>query len=162
MKTLKKIMFLAVAIFSLVLSSSCSSDSSSEDNIDESTSTEGYIKFKYNGVVYNFEPSIGTSGSINIMGSEGIDATYKSISIWLPLDFTTGTHPIVYDLSKLGTIYTANFTFKPEINNISATSGTVNITEKSDKKIAGTFSFSGTRDGKTFVITEGSFSAPKF
>ncbi|MEA9415255.1 hypothetical protein [Flavobacterium sp. PL02] len=162
MKTLKKFMFMAVVIFSLVVSSSCSSDNSSEDNLEESTSAEGYIKFKYNGVAYNFNPAIITSGSINIMGYEGIDDTFKSISIWLPLDFTTGSHPIVYDLSNLTTTYQANFSFKPEINNISATSGTVNITEKSDKKIAGTFSFSGSRDGKTFTITEGSFSAPKF
>lgn len=156
MKTLKKIMFVAIAIFSLVISS-CSSDDSSKDNQDDENTVE-FIKFKYNGNAYTFEPGIITSGNINIMGSTGVDNTYKKISLWTPLNVTTGSHPIVFDLSKLETTYQATFSFMPALNNAGATSGTMNITVATDKKIEGTFNFSGTKDGETFTVTEGSFS----
>ncbi|MCV2485458.1 DUF6252 family protein [Flavobacterium sp. SH_e] len=161
MKILKKIMFLSFAISALVLSS-CSSDNSSDDT-ENPSSQEGFMKFKYNEKVYNFsEPALITSASVNIMGSSGIDDTYKKISLWMPLNITTGSHPIVYDLSNLTTTYQATFSFMPEINNSNATSGTINITANDDKKIEGTFSFSGTSKGETFTVTEGSFRIIKW
>ncbi|WP_343584885.1 hypothetical protein [Flavobacterium sp.] len=161
MKNLKKVMFLSFAVFALVLSS-CSSDNSSDDS-DSPESQEGFMKFKYNEKDYTFsEPAIITSGSVNIMGSSGIDNTYKKISLWTPLDIKTGSHPIVYDLSNLTTTYQASFSFMPEIENVNATSGTLNIITNDDKKIEGTFSFSGTSNGKTFTVTEGSFRFVKF
>ncbi|KRD62717.1 hypothetical protein ASE40_02715 [Flavobacterium sp. Root935] len=161
MKILKKIMFLSFAICALVLSS-CSSDNSSDDT-DTPSSQEGFMKFKYNETVYTFaEPALISSGSINIMGSTGIDNTYKKISLWTPLNITTGSHPIVFDLSNLTTTYHASFSFMPEIENADATSGTINIIVNDDKKIEGTFSFSGTSKGKTFTVTEGSFRIIKW
>jgi hypothetical protein len=100
MKIFKKVMFLSFAIFALALSS-CSNDNSSDDT-DVPSSQEGFMKFKYNETVYTFsEPALMTSESINIMGSSGIDNTYKKISLWTPLNITTGSHPIVSDLSNL-------------------------------------------------------------
>ncbi|MDQ6528756.1 hypothetical protein [Flavobacterium sp. LHD-85] len=161
MKILKKIMFLSFAICALVLSS-CSSDNSSDDT-DTPSNQEEFMKFKYNGKEYTFsEPGLMTSESINIMASSGVDDTYKKISLWAPLNITTGSHPIVYDLSKLTTTYQATFSFMPEINNSNATSGTINITANDDKKIEGTFSFSGTSNGKAFAVTEGSFRIEKW
>jgi len=161
MKILKKIVFLSFAIGAIVLSS-CSSDNSSDDT-DTPSSQEGFMKFKYNEKEYTFsEPALITSGSINIMGSSGIDDNYKKISLWAPLNITTGNHPIVYDLSNLTTTYQATFSFMPEINNTEATSGTINITANDDKKIEGTFNFSGTSKGKTFTVTEGSFRIIKW
>lgn len=159
MKILKKIMFLSFAICALVLSS-CSSDNSSDDTPN---SQEGFMKFKYNETVYTFsEPALLTSGNVNIMGTSGVDNTYKKVSLWTPLNITTGSHPIVFDLSNLTTTYQASFSFMPEINNADATSGTMNITINDDKKIEGTFSFSGTSGGKTFTVTEGSFRIIKW
>jgi hypothetical protein len=156
MKTLKKFMFLAVAVFALALSSSCSSDNSSDDT-ENPGSTEEFIKFKYKENVYSFEPAVLTSLNTNIMGFSGSENTLKRISLWTPNNVTVGSHPIVFDLSKLETTYQATFSFMPEINNASATSGTMIITVNDDKKIEGTFNFSGTSGENTFTVTEGSF-----
>lgn len=162
MKNLKKIMFLAFAVFSLTLSSSCSSEDSSKDS-DDQEAAEGFIKYKYNGVAYTFEdPALLTSGSINIMGDSGMDDTYKKISLWAPSSITTGSHPIVYDLEHMETTYQATFSFMPNVNNRSATSGTINITVNNSEKIEGTFNFSGTNGEGTFTVTEGSFRVLKY
>lgn len=92
------------------------------------------------------------------MGDEGIDNTYKKISLWTPLNVTTGIHPVVFDLSNLETTYQVSFGFMPEFSNADATSGTINITIANSEKIEGTFNFSGTSNGETFTVTEGSFS----
>jgi hypothetical protein len=157
MKILKKVMFLAIAVFALALSSSCSSNDSS----DESQTETDFIKFKYKGTSYTFDSGYQTSETLDISGSEGIDNTYKKISLWMPLDATVGSHPVVYDLSNLETTYQANFTFMPSINNFNATAGTIKITVNDSKKIEGTFNFSGTKDEQTIEITEGSFSISK-
>lgn len=158
MKIFKKIMFLSFAFCALVLSSCSSNDS--DDNIDQE-SQEEFIKFTYNGTAYNFEPSVMTSLNMNIMGSTGIDNTYKKISLWMPLNVTKGSHNVVYDLSELETTYQVSFSFMPAINNANATSGSINITAVDDKKIEGTFTFSGTSGEQTFTVSEGSFRVLK-
>lgn len=161
MKKLKKIMFLTVAVFALVLSS-CSSNDFPDENPDENETTADFIKFNYKGKTYSYEPTLSTSLSMNIYGSEGIDNTYKKVSLWMPLKPTLGSHPIVFDLSHLETTYQARFTFMPDFNNTDATAGTLNITVLTDKKIEGTFSFSGTKNNVVFEVTEGSFSIERF
>jgi len=156
MKTLKKFMFLAVAVFALALSSSCSSDNSSDDT-ENPDSTEEFIKFKYKEKFYSFEPAVLTSLNTNIMGSSGSGTTLKRISLWTPNNVTVGSHPIVFDLSNLETTYQVTFSFMPEIDNADAKSGTMNITVNDAKKIEGTFNFSGTSGENTFTVTEGSF-----
>ncbi|MFB3386376.1 hypothetical protein [Flavobacterium sp. LAR06] len=154
MKIFKKIMFLSFALCALALSSCSSNDS--DDNSDP-IAQEEFIKFTYNGTVYNFEPSVMTSLNMNIMGSTGVDNAYKKISLWTPLNVTKGSHDIVYDLSNMETTYQVSFSFMPTINNADAKSGTMNITAVDDKKIEGTFTFSGTSAGQAFTVTEGSF-----
>jgi hypothetical protein len=158
MKILKKIMFFAIAIFALAMSTSCTSDDSSKEDQSESD----FIKFKYKGTSYTFDSGYQTSLTLDVIGSEGIDNTYKKIALWMPKNATVGSHTIVYDLSNMETTYQANFTFMPDINNFNATSGTINITVNDSKKIEGTFNFSGTRDGISIEITEGSFNISKF
>lgn len=158
MKILKKIMFFAIAIFALALSSSCNSDDSPKENQIESD----FIKFKYKGTSYTFDTGYQTSLTLDIIGSEGIDNAYKQIALWMPKDATVGSHSIVDDLSNMETTYQASFTFMPDINNVRATSGTINITVNDSKKLEGTFNFSGTKDGQTIEITEGSFSISRF
>ncbi|MES2574470.1 MAG: hypothetical protein V4572_05980 [Bacteroidota bacterium] len=159
MKIFKKIALIAVVVFTTVISSSCSSDSS---NDNEQTPTEDFIKFKYNGVVYKYEPELIISEATLIRGASGMGDTYKSISLWLPNDFTKGSHPVVYNLSELTTTYQGNFSFNTEFNNANATSGTIKITKLTSERIEGTFSFSGTQGGETFAITDGSFSLENF
>lgn len=159
MKIFKKVMFLSFTVLALVMSS-CSSDNSSDDD-SEQTSQEDFIKFKYNEKVYTFDPSVSTSLSLLVAGSSGIDNTYKRVSLWMPLNFTVGNHKVVYDLSQLTTTYQVTFSFLPEFDNADATSGNINITLINDKKIEGTFNFSGTKSGKTFTVTEGSFRVPR-
>lgn len=153
MKILKKIMFFAIVVFTLTFSSSCSNNDSSDDN----QTTGEYIKFKYNGTFYTFDPSILSSENINIMGDEGINDTYKKISLWIPLNVTTGSHPIVFDLSHLETTYQVSFGFMPAFSNADASSGTMNVTAVNNEKIEGTFNFSGTVNGQAFTVTEGTF-----
>jgi hypothetical protein len=159
MKNLKRIMFFAIAIFTLAMSTSCSSDDSKDD--ENENPTTDFIKFKYKEKEYTYESEFTSSESINISGMEGIDDTYKKVSLWLPLNATVGTHNVVFDSSDLTTTYQANFSFMPEFNNANATSGTITIT-KVTERIEGTFNFSGTQGDKTFTVTEGSFSVERF
>ncbi|TDW50355.1 hypothetical protein EV144_102794 [Flavobacterium sp. 270] len=179
MKNLKKILFFAIAIFALTLFSSCSADNFpkgddpnevSNENPDDNpievpggneTQTD-FIKFKYNGTSYSFDPSFSTSLTMDLSGYTGIDDTYKRVALWMPLKPTIGSHPVVFDLSHLETTYQASFSFLPEINNANATAGTINITLLTKERIEGTFSFSGMQNGKNFSVTDGSFSIEKF
>jgi len=159
MKNLKRIMFFAIAIFTLAMSTSCSSDDSKDD--ENENPTTDFIKFKYKEKEYTYESEFTSSEAINISGTEGIDDTYKKVTLWLPLNATVGTHNVVFDSSDLTTTYQANFSFMPEFNNANATSGTITIT-KVTERIEGTFNFSGTQGDKTFTVTEGSFSVERF
>lgn len=157
MNILKKVVFLAFAVLSLALSS-CSSNDSSDEN---QTQTD-YIKFKYKGTIYTFESGYQSSLTLDVLGSEGIDNTYKQIALTMPLDAAVGSHPVVYDLSKLETTYQASFTFNGSANTFHATSGTIKITANNSKRIEGTFNFSGTMGGQAVEITEGDFSIAQF
>lgn len=153
MKILKKIMLSAIAVLALSLSFSCSNDSDS--------SSKDYIQFKYNGKTYTFDTGYQTSLTLDLTGYSGEGNTLKKIDLWLPVNATEGSHTIVHDLSNIETTYQADFTFMPEIENMDATSGTINITTHDSKKIEGTFNFSGEVDGETIEITEGKFSVSR-
>lgn len=157
MKILKKVMFLALAVFALALSSSCSSNDS-----DENQTETDYIKFKYKGTAYTFDSGYQSSLTLDVIGSEGIDNTYKQIALTMPLDASVGSHPVVFDLSNMTTTYQASFTFMGTGNTFNATSGTIKITANNSKRIEGTFSFSGTLDGQTVEVTDGKFSIAQF
>ena len=155
MKILKKIMFLVMATAILAVSSCSNSD----DSPAETPSIENFIKFKYNGTVYSFNPETIEGLNRNIMGYEGVGNTHKRISLWSPLNITTGTHAIVDDPQNMETTYAATFSFLPTIDNADATSGTMVITLVTNDVIEGTFNFTGTANGETFSVTEGSFRA---
>lgn len=154
MKILKKIMFLVIVITTLTLSS-CSSD----DSTTVTPEAENFIKFKYNGTVYSFNPSTNTSLVRSIIAFEGINDSFKSISLNTPLEISLGEHPIVDDSQNMTTTYSAYFTFMPTVEGMDATSGTLNITVLTNEIIEGTFNFSGTYNSLPVVITEGSFRA---
>lgn len=162
MKNLKKILFLTMALFAFVVSTSCSSDNDDKQKDEEETIVEDFIKFKYKGTEYSFTPEYMTSATIHILGYQGIDDTYKKVSLWMPLDAKVGTYPVVKDLSQMETTYQISFSFLPAINNAYATSGTIKITAINDDKIEGTFSFAGTQGDEAFEVTDGSFLFNKF
>ncbi|MGO4772640.1 hypothetical protein ACEN2I_13330 [Flavobacterium sp. W22_SRS_FK3] len=156
MKILKKVMFLAIAVFALALSSCSSNDS------DENQTETDYIKFKYKGTTYTFDSGYQSSLTLDVIGSEGIDNTYKQITLWMPLDASVGSHPVVYDLSNLTTTYQASFTFMGTDNTFNATSGTIKITANNNERIEGTFNFSGIMNGQAVEVTDGKFSISQF
>lgn len=155
MKILKKIMFLVIVTTTLTLSS-CGND---DDSATVTPEPENFIKFKYNGTVYSFNPSTNTSLRRSIIAFDGINDSFKSISLNTPLEISLGQHPIVDDPQNLTTTYSANFTFMPMIEGIDATSGTLNITVLTNEIIEGTFNFSGAYNNLPVAITEGSFRA---
>lgn len=158
MKILKKVMFLAFAVFALALSS-CSSDDSSDGNQTE----EDYIKFKYKGTTYTFDSGYQSSGgSIQVIGMTGQDDAHKRIVLWLPINPTVGSHTVVDDIGSIGETYQATFIFMGTDNSFNATAGTIKITANNSKRIEGTFNFSGTLNGETAQVTEGKFSISQF
>ncbi|WP_166921275.1 DUF6252 family protein [Flavobacterium poyangense] len=157
MKNLKRIILFAIAVLALVLSSFSCSDEKEEEIVN----AKEFIKFKYNEKSHSYEPELLSSLNINLMGSEGRDDTYKKVSLWLPLNPTVGSHPVVYNLKEMETTYQATFSYNSEFNNANAKSGTITITKVNADEIEGTFTFSGTQNDKTFTVTEGSFKVER-
>lgn len=155
--TFKKIIFSFLAVFVLF---ACSSDDNNSNNNGNGNgngngnNNEVFITFKANGVTYNMEPYTTSSLKVNVRSEEGIDDTFRAISLWMPLQFTTGSHSIVDSVQE--DIYSASFGYGE--NNIDGTSGTIVITSITDDYIEGTFNFTGEDiDGNVYTITDGSF-----
>ncbi len=150
---MKKVILLAILFVTAVSFTSCSKSSSAEDT---TPTTDNFIKFKFKNVQYVYEPETVTSLSKLI---QGFDLS-RRITIWLPLNYTVGTHQIVYAPSNL-TTYEAKYSENSPALDFDGTSGTITITAVTSTTIEGTFSFSGTQGGVNYQITEGSFKAPK-
>ncbi|HET8809799.1 MAG TPA: DUF6252 family protein [Flavobacteriaceae bacterium] len=120
-----------------------------------------FISFDTGGSSYSFEAYTADSQSRLIRGEEGTGDTYTSISLWMPLDVTEGTHSIVDAPGGDLEAYTANYTSVGEDLNVDATSGTLEITAITAEYIEGTFTFTGTDGtGNEVEITNGEFKAP--
>lgn len=143
---MKKVIFSFVMIFALF---ACSSDDDSSDNGDDI-----FITFKANGTSYTMEPYTSKSMEIYIAADQGLDETYREIQLRMPVDFSSGSHPIVdsYELED----YKASYT-EGDIT-IDGTSGTLHITSIDGEYIEGTFEFEGEdEEGTIYNITEGAF-----
>lgn len=148
---MKKIMLLLVSV-TMVTLSSCSSDG------DSNTNPDTFIKFKVDGVAYNYDPETLTSLKKLITGRVGEGATYREVSLWMPAEPTVGAHAIVDDPTSGPTTYTAIYASDFD-NSYDATSGTVTITSIDDNYIRGTFSYTVDTGGTPIVISEGEFVA---
>lgn len=145
-----KKLFGLLAVFTLILTG-CSSDS-------EGSESGTYLKFKVNGQSYNYDPETLISLKRLVRGDQGADATYKSISLWMPEEVTEGTYSFTDTPSQLDT-FNASYSSEGEAVYIDATSGTITITSVTDDYVKGTFSFSGDNEGTTVNVTNGEFRA---
>lgn len=149
--TMKKLILSVFATFVLF---ACSSD-------DDGGSNNGgdiFITFKVNGTTYNMEPYTSASLQVEIGADQGINASYRAISLLMPTDYELGSHSITDSWDE--DAYNASFS-QGDIT-IDAVSGTLVITTINDDFIQGTFNFTGEdEDGMTYNITEGSFKADK-
>lgn len=151
---MKKMVGLLLILLSFGITS-CSSD--------DSNNNQGglYLRFTYNGQNYDYEPETITSLVTSINGTEGVDATYKFLSLTLPNDVTEGTYSITSpDPSDLEA-FNAYYNSEGDAVDFDASSGTITITNIDSEYITGTFSFSGDNNGTTITITNGSFRAYK-
>lgn len=135
---------------------SCSSDDSSNNG-----ESELYIKYTFNSVSYDFEPTTITSLQKLIMGEKEINSVYNRISLWMPTNPSLGSHEITDETptnNNLETLHNAELWVGNDT--YTATSGTIVVTEINDEYIKGTFTFTGDDgNGTTVSVTDGSFRA---
>ena len=149
---MKKILSIAVILFTLL---SCSSDDSS------SRSSDTYIKFTINGTNYNFRDIItAESGAITINGNNGTltNPGDTQLTLWLPLMLSNGTFDVddsfenPYQISFDSESLNFEFDF--------AELGTITITQSTGDYIKGTFTATITNSNdQTINITNGEFKA---
>jgi Family of unknown function (DUF6252) len=157
MKALKKAIFLTLVALTLGLSSCSKSDNTPV----VPTPADNFIKFKYNGTVYNYTPETLNSLKKNVMGTKGINGTLEMLNLWLPLNVVVGSHNITNEPSNEAA-YCSVLTITPAgITSMSATTGSYTITLVDADYVEGTFQFSGSSNGIAVQVTEGSFRADK-
>ncbi len=149
---MKKILSIAVILFTLL---SCSSDDSN------SRSSDTYIKFTINGTNYNFRDIItAESGAITINGNNGTltNPGDTQLTLWLPLMLSNGTFDVddsfenPYQISFDSQALNFDFDF--------AELGTITITQSTGDYIKGTFTATITNSNdQTINITNGEFKA---
>ena len=154
MKSLKKLVVLVVLVVFSSLLVNCSSDSSS-NNGGSSTDTF-YLKFKVNGTAVDFQdPSVINSLSKAL---NGYTTNEKSLTLYFPLNVTTGTFTITDEPSNVD-VYGVNYVNFANDESSDNETGSVTITQVDANVIKGTFSFTGVNNGVTYTISEGEFRA---
>ncbi|WP_130735941.1 hypothetical protein [Flavobacterium sp. J27] len=152
---MKKVSQFFLILISLTIAS-CSSDDSSNNGDDAL-----YIRYTFNNVSYDFEPTTITSLQKHIMGEKEINTVYNRISLWMPTNPSLGSHEITDETptsSNLETLHNAELWVGNDT--YTATSGTIVVTEINEEYIKGTFTFTGDDGNGTSVsVTNGSFRA---
>lgn len=158
-KSLLKFIFLVVT-FTLFIS--CSHSSSDEEIINPTpTPTANFINYSYLGVAYSNVPDVFDGTKKEVRGSQGINLQYKKLSLWMPLNPTVGTHPIVYDPTNTNS-YELHFVSQSEGLYLDVTSGTITITSVTTTTIEGTFNCTGLDGSSNSVaISNGSFKCKR-
>ena len=142
-------------LFCAALTLSCSNDDDNNNNNNDDL----YMRYTVNGTdVEITDPETLTSLSTLIRGEEGMDDTYRAVSLWIPNDATVGSHPIEPNNGSQIDIYSAIYSTGSDIA-ADATVGTLNITDLDADYIEGTFSFTAEQDGTTYTVTDGEFRA---
>ena len=145
----------SIFMMAMLLLVSCSKNDDSNDNSNDDV----YIKFTVNGQNYNYNPATGISLKTTFNGGEGVDNTYKFINLSLPNDYATGTYDIVLSDPNDLTTYNAYYESVGDNIDFEADSGTITITSIGSEYVTGTFNFSGDNNGTTVSVTNGSFRA---
>jgi hypothetical protein len=151
----------SVIVLAINLTLSCSSSSSSDGN-NTPPVTENFIKFTYNSVNYSLGiPETYNGDKKEIRGGQGINQAYKKISLWMPLNSTTGAHAVTQDPLNANS-YEIHFVSQAEGLYLDGISGTINITSITDTVIKGTFECTGLNaSDETIAITNGTFQADR-
>lgn len=150
---MKKILSIAVVLFTLL---SCSSDDGNSSN------SETYIKFSINGTNYNFNDIItAQSGAITINGNNGngvSDPGDTQLTIWLPSTVTNGTFSVD---DSFDNDYRISFDSEPLNYNFNfAELGSITITQSTGDYIKGTFTATIINSNdETITINNGEFKA---
>lgn len=151
---MKKILSLAIVLFTLL---SCSSDDG-----NNSSTPETFIKFSINGTNYEFTDILtAESGMITVNGNNGVGLTNPGdtqITLWLPLALENGTFSVEDSFEA-----THQISFTSESLNFDfdfAESGSITLTQTTGDFIQGTFTATVTNsDDTTITITNGQFKA---
>jgi hypothetical protein len=136
-----------------IILSSCSNEGGTDDSI--------FIKFTANGQEYVFnDPASAQSMNTTFSGQIGTstdNANYAEVSLWFPLDFSTGTFSFTGDYFDEGD-YKLNIYSNPlNLDDAWASSGSVTINSVNSEYVTGTFSGTVTDGVHTVTITNGSF-----
>lgn len=149
---IRAIKFFAITLLLGFTLLSCSKDSASDET------PELFINFKYNGLLYHLTNATTVNlGSKSIDAFDGTGVTLKRITLYMPINVTTGTFAITEPFDN--TAYGSYFIFEADSIDLVSTSGTMTITEITDNYIKGTFSFSGLNGTTPINVTNGSFTA---
>lgn len=146
--------FLTIFYFlGFILLTSCSNNDGTDDSI--------YIKFTSNGQEYVFnDPASAQSMNTTFTAQIGTDVNstnYAEVSLWLPLDFTTGTFQFTGDYFEDGD-YKLNLYSNPlNVDDGWATSGSVTISSINSEYVIGTFTGTVSDGVQTITITNGEF-----
>ena len=144
MKTIKK----AAMLITLFAASAISFNCSSSD--DGGSSSNFYLKCKVNGMLIEFtDPMVINSLAKSITAND--ENTGQVVSLFTPLNVTTGTHTITDEPSNVDSFGGSFSDFNAD-EYTSDESGTLIITEVNADVIKGTFSFTGS-DGNGGTIT---------
>ena len=151
MKALKLLtVFVLIASISFV---SCKKDEDDSANPSTGNST---MSLKYDGTSWNATLDVQAIKSGNTIVVTGTDSNSKQAQVQLTDVTTTGT----YEVNVGNTLRWTESTSPTDsfIANGMLGSGTITVSELSDTKIVGTFSFTGFSTGGTRTITDGKFS----
>lgn len=160
MKKSMKLLALPFLLFMMLFIVSCSDD---DDNSNDNTNPDLdtlFIKFTHDGTMYDYEDpetinSLAKAISYNTF--DGNDAI--QIVLYMPLNPVVGTHLMTDEPSNVES-YGARYTNQVTGIEMTATTGTMIISEVTDEFVKGTFAFSGpNEDGSTVQVSNGSFTA---
>lgn len=145
---------LMMTVFVFITVSCSNSESPTLDGVPQGL----YIQFKSNGTQYTISDPITLElSNKKIDGLQGADANLVSITLYMPLDPTIGTHFMTNTPSDDET-YGGYFTLGNSVN-ILSNPGIITITSITADYISGTFSFSGLNGSAVVEVTNGSFVA---
>jgi len=118
-----------------------------------------FIKFRSGGTDYLIQnPTTFDLSNKKIDGLQGSGSDLVSITLYMPLDPTLGTH-FMTDSPSDDDSYGAYFTLGNGTVDILSNAGIITITSITADQISGTFSFSGLNGSAVVEVTNGSFVA---
>ena len=151
---MKSIKFFALFLIGITVIS-CTKSTLVEDTIPTGGT---FIKFNQSNMSYTLNnPIITDLSNTKIDAFQGSDASLVSITLYMPLDATIGTHFMTDDPSDDNT-YGAYYIQGNNVDML-ANAGIITITSITENAIEGTFSFSGLNGSAIVEVTNGSFIA---